>query len=220
MPKINQYCRALEGVLSHWLGIRWRIDPRPIHEVAVTAPDFLDFLADTYDLSPRDLDDVYRIGIGRKLREADSQVYNDTSIDRPGVNETLGGILCPLGIISFYEDVFYRKGMDVSILTASYHFQTAPQNSRHPLYVRFEFDPLVENPPRDFAAKPIFHYHFSNYHQFHKRCHFPAGHFEVPDRCPFAREESQQHFVPPPVPRLESFLRLLVSAKLIAKQVA
>ena len=215
MPTINQYCRALERVLADQLGVRWTIPPRPIHGAAVTAPDSVDFLTYTYGLSLRDLDNVYRIGIGRKLSENDSLIYDDLSVERPKVDEELGGILCPLGILSFYEDVFYQRGRDTNILTASYHFQTAPQNGRHPLYVRFEFDPLVANPPRDFAAKPIFHYHFSNYRLFHKSCHFPAGHFEVPNHYPFNHRETQQFFRPPDVLTLETFLQLLVSAGLI-----
>jgi hypothetical protein len=218
MVNINQYRSELERVLADQLGVRWTIPLRPIREVAVTAPDSLVFLTDTYGLSPRDLDNVYRIGVGRKLSENDSLVYDDLSVEQPSVNEELGGILCPSGILSFYEDVLYPRGGDTNILTASYHFQTAPQNDRHPLYVRFEFDPLVANPPRDFVAKPIFHYYFSNYHLFHKGCHFPAGHFEVPNHYPFNHQEPQQLFRPPDVLTLETFLQLLVSAGLVTKQ--
>jgi hypothetical protein len=218
MPNINQYCIALCDLLADQLNVHQPIHPRPLGGVLVTNPDYAEALIATYGLSQPELYDcVFRIGVGRKLSKDDSDIYDEYGdlIERPTVDER--GILCPQGILMFYEDVLYRKGRDVRILVASYHFQTAPQNDRHPLYVRFEFDPLIENPPRDFATKPIFHYHFSNYHQFHKRCHFPAGHFEVSDRYPFARKESQQHFAPPPVPKLESFLRLLAGAGLIKK---
>jgi len=219
MPNINQHCRALERVLADQLGVRWTIPPRPIREAVLTAPDFLGFLANTYGLSLGDLDNnVFRIGIGRKLSENASLIYDDLSVEQPEVNQELGGILCPSGILSFYEDVFYQRGRDINILAASYHFQTAPQNSRHPLYVRFEFDPLVANSPHDFITKPIFHYHFSNYDLFHKHCHFPAGHFEVPNRYPFNHAELEQIFSPPSIPNLETFLQLLISAGLITEQ--
>jgi len=221
MATINQYRSRLEKVLNDQLGVCWTIPLRPIRGAAVTAPDSLDFLTSTYGLSLRDLDNVYRIGIGRKLRENDSLIYDDLPVEQPEVDQELGGILCPSGILSFYEDVFYQRGRDISILAASYHFQTAPQNSRHPLYVRFEFDPLVANPPHDFITKPIFHYHFSNYDLFHKHCHFPAGHFEVPNRHHFNYEELEQIFSspsPPSVPNLETFLQLLISAGLITEQ--
>jgi len=216
MPTINKYCRDLDKVLDDWLGIHWTFHPRPLHDVAYTTPDLAVSLATTYGLSMRDLDSVYRIGIGRKLGEADSLVYDDRSVERPEMDEELG-VLCPSGILSFYEDVLYRKSRDVHVLAASYHFQTAPQNGRHPLYVRFEFDPLVADPPRDFVAKPIFHYHFSNYDLFHKQCHFPAGHFAVPDGYPLDHEGPQESFRPPTVLNLESFLHLLAGAGVLGR---
>ena len=219
MPNINQYCQAIERVLANQLGIRSRISRHPIHKVIVTNPDYAEFLIATYGLSQRELYEcIFRIGVGRKLSESDSEVYDTYGdlIERPTVDEC--GILCPKGILMFYEDVLYQPGRNINILAASYHFQTAPRDGRYPLYVRFEFDPLVATPPRNFVAKPIFHYHFSDYHLFHKSCHFPAGHFEVFDCYPFVHEDPQRHFRPPNIPDLESFIQLLIDAGLITKR--
>jgi hypothetical protein len=211
MPTLQQYRSKLEKVLYDQLGIRYTLPLPTIHEVAVT-PDFRDSLIATYGLSLGDLDRVHRVGIGRKLREADSRIYDDMTFERPVVDEERGGILCPLGILNFSEYVLYLRSRDVNILAASYHFQTLSQDSRRPLYVRFEFDPLITDPP-----KPVFHYHFSNYHLFHKHCHFPAGYFKVPDFYPFAHQDQRRNLMVPTVLDLESFLKLLISAGLVTK---
>lgn len=217
MSTLNQYRTQLESALYRWLNINLTISPRPMHEITVTTPNLLDSLMETYGLSYSDLQYTYRLGVGRKLSMDDSFVFQDMTIEKPKVAEAYGGIICPLGILSFYEDIFYQKkgGGDVKILAASYHFQTAPQNENHPLYIRFEFDPFVTNPPRNFEEKPIFHYHFSNYDLFHKHCHFSAGHFNLSDSFPFHHADPQQYFKLRDAPSLESFLKLLDSAELI-----
>jgi hypothetical protein len=218
MANINQYCRELENVLKEQVGIRVTIKPIPIRQIIVTNPDYINFLIQTYGLSQAQLDsDVFRIGIGRKLSKDDSDIYNEVGdlIEKPEIDES--GILCPLGILMFFEDVLYEKGGDVQILATSYHFQTAPPTDYHPLYVRFEFDPIVTTgAARDFNKKPIFHYHFSNYELAHTQCHFPAGHFELPNHYPFNTEELSLHFRPPVAPNLKSFISLLNNANLIA----
>lgn len=213
MANLNQYCSRIERILKDNLGINLTL-PRPKVSFATT-PDFSRNLIDTYGLSKRELDSVYRIGLGRKISEIDSEIYNEMFIDEITIHEELG-ILCPLGILTFYEDLFYKPGSDVKILAASYHFQTAPQNNNRPLYVRFEFDPIMTD-YRDFIAKPIFHYHFSNYDSFHKHCHFPAGHFSMPNAYPSEHVEVQKHFQSHNAPDLQNFLKLLIDAELIIK---
>jgi hypothetical protein len=211
---INQYTQELDGVLSNYLSINtYHFPALPLYPLLTTNPVYATALTATYGLSITELrESVYRIGIGSKLSEIDSDIFEQYEglIDKPEVGDL--GILCPKGILTFYEDVLYRRSRDVRLLAASYHFQTAPQTAKHPLYVRFEFDPILPGP-----AKPVFHYHFSNYDWFHKSCHFPAGHFEVSNRYPFSNEKIRQIFIPPAAPNLESFVQLLLDAGLIAR---
>lgn len=216
MSVIQQHRAKLEYALLKYLGIRTTIIAMPIVQVLATSPDYKKFLVDTYGLSVTKLDsEVFRYSIGNhNLSSKHSDIY-DTSGDlirKPKVSEY--GIICQQGILTFYEDVYCSR--DIYILAASYHFQTAPQEGRNPLYTRFEFDPLV-SPRRNYTEKPIFHYHFSNYKVFHKRCHFPAGHFKVEDPAhhPFDDEKLKNNFTPPNIPKLSDFLALLRRTELI-----
>ncbi len=229
MPNVGQYRDRLTAVLHNYLGPQ--VGPvriREIAEVVRTTPNYIEDLKKTYGLSSIEVyESVFRVGLGKKVGRDDSGFYGDDGeLDGieilPLYDEERNVIVCPRGIFVFYEDVFYRRGRDgVQLLAASYHFQTAYQIGPHPLYARFEFDPLSVAPqdaaanPRDFDAKPVFHYHFSNYDLFHKHCHFPAGYFTVPYAYPSQDRDVEEHFRPRDAPGLATFLELLKNTELI-----
>jgi len=222
MSIIQQYQTRLTKVLTSSLSINendihGRLGPRSIRSITVTNPNYLDFLNQTYSFTSKQFDSVYRFGIGHKLSKSDSyDIYDEFEglIERPEIDEC--GILCPRGILTFYEDVLCES-RKAYILAASYHFQTMPLSDPGPLYIRFEFDPLATS-NRDFERKSVFHYHFSNYDLFEK-CHFPAGCFEVENFYIFSDPESKKYFSDiPDTINLERFLHLLIEAKLIGER--
>jgi hypothetical protein len=211
MAKFNQYIIRLNSYINEKLRIRYNLYAKPINDIMGTVGYLEDSLLKTYGLSRRDFENIYRIGIGRKLSLEDSNIFEEIEIDEIVIDENLG-IICPTGIISFYEDIFCPKGGEVALLASSYHFQTSGRAMGKPLYLRFEFDPLIM-PNRDYNKKPIFHYHFSNYDYFEHH-HFPAGHFQVENHYALNKPASD-YFAPNNAVNLESFLQTLKDMKLI-----
>lgn len=222
----NPYPRQaqLEQILREHIGATIQVPARSIREVTRTTPNYIDALITTFGLSQGDLDSrVFRIGLGQKLSERDSDIYDDIDEDdlRQRVDQHLG-IVFPRGMLVFHEDIFCSQRDEPRILAASYHFQTRPWvDDQRPLYVRFEFDPLMTpdyvtgDARRDFVRKPIFHYHFSNYALFHKDAHFPAGVFAVPSQRQPDHREVQAQLQKQHELGLREFLVLLKRAGLI-----
>jgi hypothetical protein len=228
MLNINQHSTQLVQQLGSYVPSyrHTLLTPRPIEDVIEAPPIYRVALAQTYGLSSREVRErVYRIGIGTKLNERDSDIYEEFGLEEFNDPQLMDqGIVFRTGILAFYQDIHYAHRGSVQVLAASYHFQTPRQTTLalndRPLYARFEFDPLeMPDTPRDFIQKPIFHYHFSNYETFHQGCHFPAGHFNADNFYTIQDTSAQRHFVPPPVPDLGRFLDLLSNAGLLPQRV-